>query len=256
VKKAYEVNSQFLDLLEANPQFLSLYAENYLATLNNMLIDSLVIKEYDVLKAGINRLEMTLKRPEFKSMKNMESRVFRQRYLLLINWSLSQKGYGSVLEWIPEIEAGLQQFGEKIEKHHRLTFYYLLAYLLFLNKRCDEALKWNNLILNDAKEDVVKEIYYFARTLNLFIHFELGNSDLLGSLLLSTPKYLKSRRAIYATEKTMFRFLGKSLAAPNRKARQELASAFKVEVGRLAQEPGERRVFNYLDLRLWEIDYL
>jgi hypothetical protein len=254
VKKAYEVNSQFLDLLETNPQFLSLYAENYLATLNNMLIDSLVIKEFDVLKEGIDRLEMTLKRPEFKSMKNMASRVFRQRYLLLINWSLSQKDFGRVLEWVPEIEKGLQQFGEKIEKHHRITFYYLLAYLLFLNKRCDEALKWNNLILNDAKEDVVKEIYYFARILNLLIHFELGNVDLLGSLLLSTPKYLKSRRSIYVTEKTLFRFLGKLLGSPNRKVRQELIAAFKVEAERLAQEIGERRVFNYLDLRLWELD--
>jgi hypothetical protein len=256
VKKAYEVNSQFLDLLENNPQFLSLYAENYLATLNNMLIDSLMIKEYDVLKSGINRLEMTLKRPEFKSMKNMESRVFRQRYLLLINWTLSQKDFGKVLEWVPEIEEGLQRFGEKIEKHHRLTFYYLLAYLLFLNKRFDQALKWNNLILNDAKEDVVKEIYYFARILNLLIHFELGNVDLLGSLLLSTPKYLKARRAIYVTEKTLFRFLGELLAEPNRKSRHELVSAFKVEVDCLAQERSERRVFNYLDLRLWEIDSL
>lgn len=252
VKKAYEVNSQFLDLLEANPQFLSLYTENYLATLNNMLIDSLIIKEYDVLEQGIHRLEMTLKRPEFKSMKNMESRVFRQRYLLLINWSLSQKDYGKVLEWIPEIEAGLLRFGDKIEKHHRITFYYLLAYLLFLNKQCEEALKWNNFILNDTKEDVVKEIYYFARVLNLLIHFELGNESLLGSLLLSTPKYLKSRRAIYATEKALFRLLGKLMKVPNRSERRELLLAFSAELSKLAQEPGERRVFNYLDLRLWE----
>ncbi|MFK8163979.1 MAG: hypothetical protein AB8H12_16150 [Lewinella sp.] len=256
VKKAYEVNSEFLDLLEANPHFLSLYSENYLATLNNMLIDSLVIKDYEVLKTGISRLEMTLKRPEFKSMKNMESRVFRQRYLLLINWSLSQKDFGSTLEWIPEIEAGLQRFGEKIEKHHRITFYYLLAYLLFLNKRCDKALVWINLILNDGKEDVVKEIYYFARILNLLIHFELGNTALLGSLLLSTPKYLKPRRPVYLTEKTLFRFLTKFLAEPNKKERDELVCNFKTEVDRLAQKPSERRVFNYLDLRLWEMDAL
>jgi len=256
VKKAYEVNSEFLDLLEANPHFLSLYTENYLATLNNMLIDSLIIKDYEVLKTGISRLEMTLKRPEFKSMKNMESRVFRQRYLLLINWSLSQKDFGSALEWIPEIETGLQRFGEKIEKHHRITFYYLLAYLLFLNKRCDQALVWINLILNDAKEDVVKEIYYFARTLNLLIHFELGNEALLGSLLLSTPKYLKPRRSVYLTEKTLFRFLTKFLAEPNRKERDELVSNFQAEVDRLAKESSERRVFNYLDLRLWEVGSL
>lgn len=251
VKEAYQINSQFLDLLETHPHFLRLYAERYLGTLNNMLIDSLVIGEYDVLNEGINRLVKTLQRPEFSAIKNIESRVFRQRYLLLINWSLSQKDFARALKWIPEMEEGLEQFGKKIERHHRITFYYLLAYLLFLNGRYDQALRWNNLLLNDAKEEVVKEIFYFARTLNLLIHYELENYALLESLLLSTPKYLKARRAIYATEKALFRFLGKLLNAINKKEKQQLYANFTSKVNDLFQRPSEQRVFNYLDLRLW-----
>jgi hypothetical protein len=251
VKKAYEINREFLDLLEANPHFLRLYAERYIATLNNMLIDSLVIGEYEVLKEGINRLVRTLKRPEFKSIKNIAARVFRQRYLLLINWSLSQRDFAKALEWIPKIEEGLAQFGKKIEKHHRITFYYLIAYLLFLNRQYDQALKWNNLILNDPKEDAVKEIFYFARMLNLLLHYELGNHALLESLLASTPKYLKSRRAIYATEKALFRYLGKLLNHPDKAEKQKLMADFNTEIHELFQQPAEKRVFNYLDLRLW-----
>jgi hypothetical protein len=216
-----------------------------------MLIDSLVIGKYDILEKGIERLEMTLERPEFKSIKDIESRVFRQRYLLLINWSLSQKDFKKVLKWVPDIEAGLDRFGKKIEKHHRVTFYYLVAYLLFQNNRYDQAIQWNNLILNDPKEDVVKEIFHFSRILNLLIHYELGNYTLLESLLLSTPKYLKSRRAIYATEKALFRFLRKLLNAINKTAQQELIADFKNEIHTLFQLPNEKRVFNYLDLRLW-----
>ena len=159
VEKAYDFNKQFLDLLESNPNFLKLYAERYLGTLNNMLIDSLIIGKYDILEQGITRLIMIPKRQEFKSIKNIESRVFRQRYLLLLNWSLSQKEFDKAIEWIPEIEAGLKVFGTKIEKHHRITFYYLNAYLLFQNQSYDQALQWNNLILNTYSEDVVKEIF-------------------------------------------------------------------------------------------------
>lgn len=251
VKKAYDINREFLDLLDANPRFLQLYAERYIATLNNMLIDSLVIGEYDVLKEGINRLVLTLERPEFKSIKNIAARVFRQRYLLLINWSLRQRDFAQAMEWIPMIEEGLEQFGKKIEKHHRITFYYLIAYLLFLNRQYAQALKWNNLILNDPKEDAVKEIVYFARSLNLLIHYELGNHDLLESLLASTPKYLKARRAIYATEKALFRYLGKLLNQPDKAEEQKLTTDFKAEINDLFQQPAEKRVFNYLDLRLW-----
>ena len=251
VEKAYEFNKGFLGLLEEYPHFLRLYAERYLATLNNMLIDSLISGKFDVLKEGINRLTAIIKRPEFKSIKNIEARVFRQRYLLLINWSLSQNDFGKVLEWIPEIEAGLAKFGKKIEKHHRVTFYYLVAYLLFHNKRFEQASEWNNLILNDHKEDVVKEIYYFARILNLILHYELGNHTLLESLLLSTPKYLRARRNIYETEKALFRFLRKQLNTINKKEQKQLNIDFKEEINNLFLIPEEKRVFNYLDLRLW-----
>ena len=251
VKEAYKFNSQFLDLLETNAHFLKLYAHLYLATLNNMLIDSTVIGEYDVLEEGINRLVMTLERPAFKSIKNISSRVFRQRYLLLINWSLSQNDFEKPMHLIPEIEKGLEQFGKEIERHHRITFYYLIAYILFQNGRYEQSLKWNNLIVNDPKEDVVKEIFYFARILNLLIHYELKNYTLLESLLLSTPKYLKSRRPIYATEKALFRFLGKLLNRIDRRGREQLLADFRIELDRLFEEPGEKRVFGYLDLRVW-----
>ncbi len=254
VEKAYEINKEFLSLLEAHPRFLKIYAEHYLATLNNMLIDSLVIGKYDVLEEGINRLSNTVKRPEFKSIKNIEVRVFRQRYLLLINWSISQQDFEKTMEWIPEIEEGLDKYGKKIEKHHRITFYYLAAYLLFQNAQYEQALQWNNSILNETKEDVVKEIFYFSRILNLLIHYELKNHALLDSLLLSTPKYLKARRAIYKTEKALFRFLKKLINIYNKSEKQALISNFKKELKELVKDPKERRVFNYLDLRLWMKD--
>jgi len=250
-KEAYNLNRQFLDFLEEQPHFLRLYTQRYLATLNNMLIDSLIIGNYEALETGIERLVSTVERSEFKSIKNIESRVFRQRYLLLINWSLSQKDFKKALVWIPEIEKGLERFGKKIERHHRITFYYLSGYIIFQNGQYDRALHWNNLIINDSKEDVVKEIFYFARILNLLIHFELGNFNLLTSLLLSTPRYFKKRRPLYKTEKTLIRFLGSTLSAVDKKEKRKLFDAFKLEIGTLSEQASEKRVFNYLDLKLW-----
>lgn len=251
VKEAYQTNEAFLNLLEANPIFLKIYANQYLATLNNMLIDSLIVGKYDILEEGINRLIKIPKRSEFRSIKNIKSRVFRQQYLLLLNWSISQKEFEKAMEWMPDIEAGLEQFGTKIEKHHRITFFYLNAYLCFQNHRYENALKWNNYILDTKKEDVVKEIFHFSRDLNLLIHYELENYSLLESLLQSTPQYLRSRRPIYATEKALFRVLGKLLRCIDKKEKQVIIHQFKTEITLLAENPTEKRVFNFLDLRLW-----
>jgi len=167
------------------------------------------------------------------------------------NWSLSQQDFAKGMAWIPEIKAGLAQFGKKIEKHYRITFYYLIAYLLFLNRRYDQALEWNNLMLNDPNEDVVKEIFYFARILNLLLHYELGNHSLLASLLVSTPKYLKARRPLYATEKTLLRLLGRLLNSVDKAEKQALFTQFQGDLHQLFQDPKEKRLFNYLDLRVW-----
>ncbi len=250
-EKAYDYNKQFLDLLEANPHFLSLYSERYLGTLNNMLIDSLLIGKYETLTEGIERLSSITDLKEFKKIKNIEAKVFRQRYILLMNWSISQKDFTKALKWIPEIEEGLEHFGKKIEKSHRITFYYLGAYLLFINKKYKEALNWNIQIISDPKENVVKEIYYFARILNLLLHYELGNEKLLDSLLQSTPKYLKRRRTIYATEKAIFSYLRKQLNTYNKKEQQKNKENFKLIIDNLSKQKSERRVFNYLDLNLW-----
>lgn len=251
VQKAYENNKEFLDFLESKPQFLRLYNERYLAALNNLLIDSFGLGNYDMLAKGIERLERIPQRPEFKTIKGIESSVFRQKYLLLLNWNLRQKEYTKALHWLPEIAEGLRQFGKSIEKHHRITFYYLSAYILFLNKAYDKALQWNNEIINEAKEDVVKEIFYFSRMLNLLIHFQLENYLLIDSLLLSVPKYLKARREIYTTEKALFSFLKKYRNSITPKEKKALASKFQIELDELFEIPKEKRVFNYLDLRLW-----
>jgi hypothetical protein len=252
---AYEYNKQFLDFLESKPQFLKLYAERYLATLNNLLIDIFGMGKYDMLEAGIKRLDKIPERAEFKVIKNIDSSVFRQKYLLLLNWSLRQQDYKKALEYIPQIEIGIEQFGKTIEKHHRITFYYLCAYILFINQEYKQAQKWNDEIIYEPKEDVVKEILYFARILNLIIHYELDNFRLLDSLILSTPKYLKARREIYQTEKTLFSFLRKMRNSIDQKEKRIHIKKFRTELDSLFENKKERRVFSYLDLRIWMNHY-
>lgn len=248
---AYHYNQSFLDFLESNPLFLKIYAERYLATLNNLLIDSFGMGKFDMLEEGIFRLDKIPERIEFKRIKNIEASVFRQKYLLLLNWYLRQQEFEKALELIPEIEMGLLRFGKNIEKHHRITFYYLLAYVLFINKDFKQSLRWNEEIIFDSKEDVVKEIYYFARVKNLVLNYEIGNLKLLDSLLLSTPKYLRARRSLYKTEKTLFTLLKKLLNSADKKEREKHFSQFRKELIILFEVATEKRIFSYLDLRLW-----
>lgn len=89
--------------------------------------------------------------PHFRSVKNLDAQLFRQRYLLEINSYLSRGATEEALALVPAVERGLARYGAKLSKPHRVTFQYLLAYVFWLNGRNEQALDWINLLLKEKK---------------------------------------------------------------------------------------------------------
>jgi len=248
-EEAYRLNKQFLDLLENSPAFLKQFPEVYLHTFNNFLIDSLQLQQYKAFAQGLDKLSALSDNPFFRSVKNLDAQLFRQRYLLEINWRLTEGEVEKAGALVPEIESGLARYDTKLPKTHKVTFQYLLAYVLWLNGRHDRSLHWIHQLLQE-REDVLLEIFQFARVLNLLVHFELGNWEHLSYLLPSTRRYLRQRRALYRTESALFQFLLKAINTPE-PAFPALLRAFAREVEALAAVEEEKRFFNYIDLGVW-----
>ncbi len=248
---AYQYNHQFLELLESDPVHLQRNPDLYLGTLNNFLIDSLLLKKTDALRAGLEKLRAIPSRSAFSKLKRIEARVFRQSYLLEINWALAERDFDRGRQLIPSLREGLDRFGRQMDKAHRVTFHYLIAYLYFCASDGSEALNWINLLLRDRKEGVVPEIYAFNRWLNVLVHFDLGNYELLQSLLPSTRRYLRKKRPLYRTEQQLFRFLQRAMNAVNTAAFREHCLELLESLQSLRQDQREQRVFNYIDLQYW-----
>ena len=248
-EEAYLLNEQLLHLLENSPSFLKQFPEIYLHTFNNFLIDSLLLQRFEALALGLEKLSSLSGKPAFRQIKDLEAQLFRQRYLLEINWQLSTGNIEKAVALISGIERGLERFGARLLKPHRVTLEYLLAYLSLLDGRHDRSAHWISRLLQE-KEDVVLEVFQFTRILNLLLHFDLGNWEHLSYLILSTRRYLRQRRALYRTETALLQFLQRSINLPAAE-RRLLRQAFVQEVGALAEHPEEKRFFNYIDLKVW-----
>jgi hypothetical protein len=248
--QAYRENERLLELLDQSAYYRKQHPETYLLTFNNFLIDSLILQRYEALAAGLQKLSDLPAQSGFNSIKNLKARIFRQRYMLELNWYLSTENIEAGVKQVPVIEKGLAQHGKKILKPHRITLQYLLAYLLFLDRQYVHAQEWITNLLQE-KEDAVQEIFQFNRILNLLVHFELGNWEHLSYLLLSTRRYFKQRRALYRTESALFRFLQKAINSPDPSAVKLLKKQFREEIEALSQNKEEARFFNYINLPLW-----
>jgi len=247
-ESAYNGNRIFLKLLEDHPKQLIMMPERYLSILNNLLIDSLTLQKRDEFIKGLDKLRSLPSQKAFKSIKDIDARVFRQSSLLEINSFLEKKDYQEAEKLIEPLQIGLKKYGEKIESIHLSILEYLGAYLLFLNERYEEALDGINNIL--TKENV-GEIFQFSLILELLTHFSLHNYELVESLTISAKRRLQSRRELYNTEVLLFKFIKSYLNAAAWGTQKELTVKFRTEIISLKADLSQKRFFNFIDLEKW-----
>lgn len=248
--KAYEYNKQFLDLLNTSGK-ANIYPQRYVSALNNFLIDSLVLGKYEAVESGIQRLRSLPNEKAFARLENLELNVFRLTYQLELNMFINLKQFKRGTQHKEGILEGLKKFKGKIVKHNVVTLNYLLAYIYFGNREYNEALSFINKILNDREEKAVQEVYSFARLLNLLIHYELGNHQLLESLIKSTYRYQKKREKLFNTEKLILKYLDKLNYMVDPGEKTETFKTFHNELKILQTKPEEKRAFNYFDFAWW-----
>jgi hypothetical protein len=114
-----------------------------------------------------------------------------------------------------------------------------------------EALKWVNKLLNNVDIDKTKDIHCIAQILNLVIHLELGNKDLLPYTLRSTQRFLSTRNKVYEFENVMLSFVNEMLKKRSSKNPENQYQQLISELENLRKNPFEQFVFEYFDFLAW-----
>ena len=107
-------------------------------------------------------------------------------------------------------------------------------------------------MLNLPKTTEREDIQSLARILNLIIHFEIGNTLLLESLLRSTYRFLSKRNRLYGFEKSVLGPLSKNQG--ELRTAKEMREAFvelKKEFENLSQNPSENAMLRYFNFTAW-----
>lgn len=245
---ARNYNKLLLSLMDEHPFYKKRHPEAYISALNNYLIDCFVLTRYSELELGLTKLRKLGSEKDFKRIKNIEARIFRQSFLLELNMFLIQKKTNLAQSRLPKLKQGLDRFKDKIEPHHQTTFHFMAAYISFCNKQLDLALDWVHPILKESKHHTVHEIVNFSHLLHVLIHFDLNNFTLVESLIMSTKRQIKKSRSLYPSEKTIFQYLLKLINTP--KGDERLVwERFAKEIA-VVKANGDL-LFNYLDVEGW-----
>ena len=239
-------------LIEENPNEFGEEPNILISTLTNGVYLAMKNKEVENAQALYNKLKILYSKAEEEGSQDVVLKVKSSLIsleLLLIkltcDFNKFEKISPTIYEFISENKKNLNE--------SRLAFlYYNIAHILFIQDKFSEALKWINSLLNDIDIDQSQEVYSSAEILNLFIHFELDNKDLVRYALKSTKRFLKTRNKLFEYETLVLNFMQKTTSYNfDNYELDEVLSQFISDLKKVTSDTFENIPFEYFNCILW-----
>lgn len=236
--------SKLIDLLEANPLLMN--QENYITALNNLLLVQIELGKFKEAISTIKKIRSI----ETKSI-SLQTRIFVTSYDTELNLYLKSGDFEKGIKLVDEIETGMKKLKEKINKESVVLFSYNIAYLFFGAGDYDNSLKWLNRIINDKQLDIRDDIQCFARIINILVHYELKNFDLIEYIVKSTKRYLSGKNKLLKFELLILSNIKKLINSKTESDKIFIYKQLKNELSLLSAEVSEINAFDYFDFVSW-----
>jgi len=238
-------------LMERNPDYIDAHLIQYVKVLNNLIVTLGENGKHKEWASAIARLRAIPKTYPSADNEWMESNVFMRSMVREFYYYQNQGDFRNAYKLIPKIKDGLEKYGFLISKPHRLIFYYAISYSNFIMGELKTALEWINKIINDRVAVETRAFHHFARMLNLVIHLELGNFDLLEYLVRSYKRFLAKEKKYYMLEGAFISFLEEVISSSKGEADffKKLIS-FRDKILNMP-DPLEYNAFEYFDFISW-----
>lgn len=181
---AYKYSKQLVELIESSPLQLSNDPMSYITAALNLIALNHSIKQ-DEFRTNLEKLKLLPSRIK-KELTDLDKNYLR---LCLLNEEIIYCNRTGQLDTVTKIINENSQYiineEKKLDASLKIMLFLNIAITYFSAGEFEISLNWVNKILNDKQLSLIKPHYYSTIYLNLLIHFELGNYDLLDSNILS-----------------------------------------------------------------------
>ncbi len=238
-------------IMEDNPMIMRELPKRYAKALNNVMTAYMDYNKWEKCFATIDKLKGLVKKPGFESI-DVQLKLFtfphNAELLACINKGDFQKAKTKV---IPDILRGLELYDGKINNEEEMLFYYNISRVYLGCEEYKSALKYINLVLNNSESGLREDVYSFARLVNLIIHYELGNFDLLDYTIKSTKRFVAKNQKNYKFEAIFLKDFKKLIKFKNTDDMKKLYVNFKNELNDVLKDPYETAANEYFDFISW-----
>ncbi len=245
-EECYRETRRMVEILKEDPALWSGSPERFLNAVNNLIGICQFVGRFDEALAWLDELRRMPELSEQFALDKFTSVASMELTLLL-----KQGRFERALALVPEIDAGVARFGARLSRTFTYMFGYHLAWTYIGVGRYREALARLQPILNDGTASVRDDLVAFARILNLVIHFELGNRELLPYAVRASYRALYKRGRLNGVESLILRSLRAMSTADREEELRPIFTRMIRELEILAENPEERKAFQYFHFIPW-----
>jgi hypothetical protein len=254
---AYNISRSFVQYIEQQQERIHQNPFAYRSALNNYLAIQLDIKKFDDFWEIIEKLRSMPGNYPKSNTENFKIgislRVFEKQLGYYQSTLSCQEGMRLIYDiekWLNSIEVN----ADSIEMGFDISLYMYAVNLFFMAAHFSEALKWLNKILNKTGQDVeiAKDIHAFARIINLLIHYEMHDLDLLEYKVRSSERFLLKEEKLFRIETEIIHFFRKDILKVNEGENTGKSfRSLKARLKKISNDPLEASFFKDFDFISW-----
>lgn len=251
LEDSYTNFMKVIKIMENNPMIMKELPKRYVKALNNLMFAYMNYQDWDNCFAMIDKLKGLENESGFESM-DIQLKLFTFSHNGELLACLNKGDFNKAKEQvIPSILEGIDRYNGKINNEEQMLFYYNISRVYVGSGDFKSALKYINLVLNYSESGLREDVYAFARLVNLIIHYELGNYDLLDYTIKSTKRYVAKSQKNYKFETVFLNDFKKLIKIKNTNELQKLYVDFRNELLEVLKDPYEKAANEYFDFIAW-----
>ena len=252
LNKQHYYNEKQVEFYRQYPHMVRDNHKRFLSSLHNYISTCTRLKKYKEAERSILELKNLLSVPEFAKDMLLRVRVFDYSFNVEIDMFIQRGHFDKGIGLVPDFEAGMKQYWKMIKPDSVLMVYFNIAYLYFGAQQYEESKRWINKFFTIPSLYSKKDFYCIARILNLLIHYELGNFDLLEYTLKSTYQLLGRHAKLFRSEKLTLNFIKKYLNShPDKSTLKKMFQEMIDDIKEIKKDPYEKQLMEYFDLISW-----
>jgi len=245
----YRYSQKWIDLFNENDPMIAVETGHYIKGMHNLLNAHFDLRNFQKFDATLRQFEAFAKTPAATQHDNFRTHTSIYINSARKNQHLMLGTFAEGLAIIAEIEDNLAEYSLYVDKHRILVFNYKIATLYFGAANYEASIDYLQRIIN-GPADLRKDLQCYARLLHMMSHYELGNYEIMESLIKSVYRFMAKMDNLTVVEEEMFKFLRNSFNVSPRKLKPELEKLLD-KIKHLEKNRFETRAFAYLDVISW-----